>query len=102
MKGRESMFNGRCDGLRTRRHLELREDAFNMESDSPFAHTKNLADLPIGLPIFHPIEDRDFSRGKLLDASIGRRSRLRGSSEKRHVYVIPQVFDERNQPLAIK
>jgi len=73
-----------------------------MESYGSFADSEDLADFPIGLAVLHPIENRDFSRGQSLDASIRLRERLRSAFQKSHMNIGPQVLDERNQSLPIE
>ena len=73
-----------------------------MESYCSLTDSQNFADFPIGFSVLHPIEDRDFSRGQSLDASIRLRERLWGAFQKSHMNIGPHILDERNQSLSIE
>ena len=70
------MFYRSCNGLGTTSHLQFGKDAFDVEADGSFSDSEDLADLPIGFSVLHPIENCDFSRGQFIDASICSRGSL--------------------------
>lgn len=61
----EAMLDGGGHGLRAGRHVEFGEDAFYVEADGPFGDPHNLGDLPVGLAVFHPIQNRQLPQGQL-------------------------------------
>src|SRR6185437_11469714 len=102
MEGRETVFYGGCHSLRAGSHFQFGKDALNMESYGSLTDSQNLADFPIGFSVLHPIEDRDFPSGKLLDAAGCLRRRFGSGPQQGHVNVIPCVFDEWNHLFCVE
>ena len=52
----------------SRGDVQLREDAFYVESYGSFSHADDFGDLPVCLAVFYPVEDRHLAQREFPDA----------------------------------
>lgn len=51
----QTMFDGGRNCMGSRRDVQLREDAFDVESYGSFSHAYDFGDFPVCLAVFDPI-----------------------------------------------
>ena len=56
----------------SRGDVQLREDAFYVESYGSFGHAYDFGDFPVGLAVFYPISDRHLTQREPPDAGSNR------------------------------
>jgi hypothetical protein len=69
-----------------------------MKAYGAFGRTCNLRDFPIRLPVLHPVHDRHFFWGELIDALVGGTGNFRGGSYESQVQMLPKIIQELHIP----